>query len=115
MGKAACVYLDIGLQPAEKHRMFSERMHFWHKLFFADRLEKFAISEQESVLMAEIGDAVEEDEEDNEELDNNKKNRKFKGKQGKWKKKQHKRRNMKQKTFRKQRRLAKKLRQIKCN
>merc|ERR1719369_1541079 len=89
--KAACVYLDIGLEPAEKHRMFSERMHFWHKLFFADRLEKFAISEQESVLMAEIGDAVEESEDDDEELDNNKKDRKFKGKQGKWKKKQQNR------------------------
>jgi len=113
--KAACVYLDIGLEPAEKHRMFSERMHFWHKLFFADRLEKFAISEQESVLMAEIGDAVEESEDEEDNEDNNKKNRKFKGKQGKWKKKQHKRRNMKQKTFRKQRRLAKKLRQLKCN
>lgn len=116
--RAACVYLDIGLEPQEKHRMFAERMEFWNKLFFADLLEKYAISEQENELLAAIDIVIDESEdesieEEEEEEDNS--IRKNKGRPGKQKRKGNWRKNMKQKRIRKQRRLAKKLKQLNCN
>ena len=49
--RAACVYLDINLEPEEKHRMFAERMEFWNRNFFQDLLEKYAISHEEDELL----------------------------------------------------------------
>merc|ERR1712106_196721 len=96
---------------------FAERMEFWNKLFFVPMLEKYAISEQENELFAEIdlalaleepvGDDDSEDEEDNFV-------RKHKDKHGKQKKKGYWRKNLKQKRLRKQRRLARKLKNLKC-
>merc|ERR1712098_52465 len=114
--KAACVYLDIGLKPEEKHRMFAERMQFWNKLFFEDLMEKYAISEQDNQLLDEIDTVIVEAEEDESEekdghIDDRQQRRKFgnRKRKGNWKK------NMKNKMFRKQRRLAKRLKQLKCN
>jgi len=115
--KAACVYFDIGLEPAEKHRMLAERMEFWNKLFFAELLEKYAISEEDRDLFAEIDTVIVESEDVEEEDDdhqNDKDVSKIKGKHGKRKRKGQWRKNKKQKMFRKQRRLAKKLKQLKC-
>jgi len=112
--KAACVYLDIGLKPEEKHRMFAERMQFWNKLFFEDLMEKYAISEQDNQLLDEIDTVIveaEEDEAEDDHIDDRKQRRKF----GNRKRKGNWRKNMKNKMFRKQRRLAKRLKQLKCN
>lgn len=116
--RAACVYLDIGLEPVEKHRMFAERMEFWNKVFFVDLLEKYAISEQDNDLLAEIDSVIVESEDADEEEEDDEKDehiRKFKGKLGKGKRKGSWRKNMRQKRLRKQKRLAKKLKQLKCN
>jgi len=114
--RAACVYLDIGLNPEEKHRMFAERMQFWNKLFFEDLLEKYAISEQDDELLAEIDTVIVGSEEDeSEEEDHNSDAHKQRHKHGNRKRKGNWRKNMKNKMFRKQRRLAKKLKQLKCN
>merc|ERR1711970_284521 len=112
----ACVYMDIGLKPEEKHRMFAERMQFWNKLFFKDLLENYAISEQDDVLLAEIDTViVESEEEESEEEDHNNDAHKQRRKHGNRKGKGSWRKNMKNKMFRKQRRLARKLKQLKCN
>jgi carboxylesterase type B len=113
--RAACVYLDVGLEPKEKHRMFAERMQFWNKLFFSDLLEKYAISEQDNELLAEIDTVIVESEEDETKEEDDDDAHKHKGKNGKHKRKGNGRRNMKNKRFRKQKRLAKKLKQLKCN
>merc|ERR1719300_481317 len=112
--RAACVYFDIGLEPTEKHRMFAERMEFWNKLFFTDLLEKYAISEQENDLLAEIDIAIVDTEYSISEDESTHKRNKHQGK-GKWKKHGNRRKNMKLKMMRKQRRLARKLKQLKCN
>ena len=52
--RAACVYLDIGQEIREKHRMFPERMELWNKIMFQKMLEKYAFSEEENQLMVEI-------------------------------------------------------------
>jgi len=114
--RAACVYLDVGLKPEEKHRMFAERMQFWNKLFFKDLMEKYAISEQDDELLAEIDTViVESEEEESEKEGNDDDNHKQRRKHGNRKRKGNWRKNMKNKMFRKQRRLAKKLKQLKCN
>jgi len=121
--RAACVYLDIGLKPAEKHRMFAERMEFWNKMYFKDVLEKYGISDEDNELMEEIDTAVsaeievtEEEEENEEEADivevgkrrRFRKGKNFKRRQGKRDGK------FKNRKFLKQKRLAKKLRSLKC-
>merc|ERR1711892_936195 len=115
--RAACVYLDVGLEPKEKHRMFAERMQFWNKLFFTNLIEKYAISEQDSQLLAEIDTVFieEEEEEDESEVeDHHKDMHKHKRKHRNGKRKGNWRTNMKNKRLRKQKRLAKKLKQLHC-
>jgi len=139
--RAACVYLQIGLENQEKHRIFPERMEFWNRVVFQDMLDKYAISEEEDELLVEIETAITESEEDDDDDDDNdddddvedneaeithhglrlkKHKRGRKGshhalnksksgrKQGNW------RRNIKRKKLKKRKRLAKKLKQIKC-
>ena len=134
--RVACVYLDIGLELREKHRMFPERMELWNRIVFQKMLEKYAVSEEEDQLLVEIDSAIaevdgdedddEDDDEDNDDSsedsdeDVDKHPRRFKkgGRHGKKDgKKQFKkmRRNIKEKMLRKRKRLARKLRGLKCN
>ena len=130
--RAACVYLDIGLELREKHRMFPERMELWNRIVFQKMLEKYAVSEEEDQLLVEIDSAIAEvdgDEDDDEDDDDSSEDsdedvdkhpRRFKkgGRHGKKDgKKQFKkmRRNIKEKMLRKRKRLARKLRGLKCN
>ena len=130
--RAACVYLDIGLELREKHRMFPERMELWNRIVFQKMLEKYAVSEEEDQLLVEIDSAiaeVDDDEDDDEDDDDSSEDsdedvdkhpRRFKkgGRHGKKDgKKQFKkmRRNIKEKMLRKRKRLARKLRGLKCN
>lgn len=140
--RAACVYLEIGLENEERHRIFPERMEFWNRVVFQDMSDKYAISEEEDELLVEIETAITENEEDDDDDDDNddddddvedneaeithhglrlrKHKRGRKGshhalnksksgrKQGNW------RRNIKRKKLKKRKRLAKKLKQIKC-
>ena len=117
--RAACVYMDINLEPAEKHRIFAERMEFWNRMIFQDLLEKYAISEEEDNLLAEIDTAIADVDGDDVDDDDHhghhghgkhgKRKNKHRNKQRKnWK------RNMKQKMLRKRKRLARKLKSIKC-
>merc|ERR1712158_282059 len=72
--RAACVYLEIGLQNEEKHRIFPERMEFWNRVVFQDMLDKYAISEEEDELLVEIDSAlvesVDDDDDDDDDDDN---------------------------------------------
>merc|ERR1712001_746622 len=56
--RAACVFLQIGLENQEKHRMFPERMEFWNRVVFQEMLDKYAISEEEDQLFVEIESAL---------------------------------------------------------
>merc|ERR1712083_162900 len=68
--RAACVYLQIGLENQEKHRMFPERMEFWNRVVFQEMLDKYAISEEEDQLFVEIESAlVEADDHVHNDLD----------------------------------------------
>ena len=104
-------------------RMFAERMEFWNKMYFKDVLEKYGISDEDNELMEEIDTAVsaeievtEEEEENEEEADivevgkrrRFRKGKNFKRRQGKRDGK------FKNRKFLKQKRLAKKLRSLKC-
>merc|ERR1719400_1870720 len=62
--RAACIYMDINLKPAEKHRMFSERMTFWNMFTYKDVLEEFAVDNKEARMLIEIESAIDESEED---------------------------------------------------
>ena len=101
--RAACVYLDINLEPEEKHRMFAERMEFWNRMVFQDLLEKYAISHEEDELLNEIDSAIASVEEERTDVQDNKDDRhgRKKGRGG-------------MRNMRKRKRLAKKLKQIKC-
>ena len=59
--RAACVYLDIGNDIREKHRMFPERMELWNKIVFEKMLEKYAVTEEEDQLMVEIDSVIADD------------------------------------------------------
>merc|ERR1719282_810824 len=117
--RAACVYLDINLEPAEKHRMFAERMEFWNRMLFQDLLEKYAVTDEEDELLLEIDTViatVEEDSNDNEddEEGNNVGDYRHGRKKGKGRRGRGGMKNMKKKMLRKRKRLARKLKQIKC-
>merc|ERR1719232_62079 len=73
--RAACVYLDINLEPEEKHRMFAERMEFWNRMLFQDLLEKYAISHEEDELLNEIDSAIASVEEERTDVQDNKDDR----------------------------------------
>jgi len=107
--KAACVYMDIGLEGKEQHRMFAERMTFWNKLQFEDLMDKYAIDDEEEMLLSEIDVAIVEIDEDENE-DSTEDTGKLMYKKGRTNRTN--RRN--QKLRKKQRRLAKKLRTIQC-
>jgi len=117
--RAACVYLDINLEPAEKHRMFAERMEFWNRMLFQDLLEKYAVTDEEDELLLEIDTAiatVEEDSNENEddEEGNNVGDHRHGRKKGRGRRGRGGMKNMKKKMLRKRKRLARKLKQIKC-
>ena len=101
--RAACVYMDLNLQPQEKHRIFAERMEFWNRMVFQDLLEKYAISHEEDELLNEIDSAIASVEEERTDVQDNKDDRhgRKKGRGG-------------MRNMRKRKRLAKKLKQIKC-
>merc|ERR1712071_34887 len=135
--RAACVYLEINLEPKEKHRMFSDRMTFWNMVSFKDLLNQYAVGMREARLLVEIESAIEEQEDDHFETDvddiededdsseeeddekdtnkirrrKNKKMRKLRGKKhgNRWNKKQKKTAKLEAK---RRRRLAKKLRSL---
>jgi len=67
--RAACIYMDINLKPAEKHRMFSERMTFWNMFTYKDVLEEFAVDNKEARMLIEIESAIDESEDDAEDDD----------------------------------------------
>ena len=138
--RAACVYMNLGNDFREEHRMFPERMELWNRIVFQKMLEKYAVSEEEDMLMVEIdsviadvegddGDVDHDDDDDDNDDDDSKedsdedddKRHPKKGKGKKWKKGGRKhfkklRRNNKEKQqkLRKRIRLAKKLRGLKC-
>merc|ERR1711892_1352671 len=110
--KAACVYMDLNLEPKEKHRMFAERMTFWNLIKFKELLQKYDIDEEEKDLLEEIDTTITEEEDKEEGKATTarvlrrkawKKNKKGKGK---WK--------GKKKAALKHRRLAKRLRKLQC-
>jgi len=132
----ACIYMDINLEPRERHRMFSERMTFWHTILYRDLLEQYAVDNAEEQMLVEIESAIDgEDDGDDEEEEvgveievanplrrKNKMNKfwnrrrqmrqkRMKGPRGRrWHKMSKKQRNMAKLEARKNRRLAKKLR-----
>ena len=76
----ACIYMDISLEPRERHRMFSERMTFWHTILYRckaaisyprpsrDLLEQYAVDNAEEQMLVEIESAIDgEDDGDDEE------------------------------------------------
>merc|ERR1711874_445163 len=67
--RAACVYLQIGLENQEKHRIFPERMEFWNRVVFQEMLDKYAISEEEDELLVEIDSALVESVDDDDDHD----------------------------------------------
>merc|ERR1712025_1434807 len=100
-----------------KHRMFTERMEFWNRMLFQDLLEKYAVTDEEDELLLEIDTAiatVEEDSNDNgdDEEGNNVGDYRHGRKKGKGRRGGMK--NMKKKMLRKRKRLARKLKRIKC-
>merc|ERR1712156_643802 len=126
--RAACVYMNIDTELEERHRMFPLRMEFWHRMVFRDALEKYAVSEEEEELLVEIDSAIAEvedhdDHDDDDDDDDNVSNKR----RGEWRRKNKKgskgwrhqnkgwRRNIKQKMMNKRRRLARKLKGIKCH
>ena len=59
--------MDINLKPAEKHRMFSERMTFWNMFTYKDVLEEFAVDNKEARMLIEIESAIDESEDNAED------------------------------------------------
>ena len=138
--RAACVYMNLGSDFREEHRMFPERMELWNRIMFQKMLEKYAVSEEEDQLLVEIdsviadvdgddddtyGDDDDNDDdddddsnEDSDEDDDKRRLRKGKGKKGKKGGRKHfkkmNRNNKKQQKLRKRMRLARKLRGLKC-
>jgi len=114
---AACVYMNLDLNFEEMHRMFAERMTFWNLIKFKDQLEKYEIDEEEKDLLREIDTTItEEEEEEGDEVIVGK------AKVGKpWKKKAWKKAKKARKAKKKggkgalrRRRLAKRLKKLKC-
>ena len=56
--RAACVYMNLGNDFREEHRMFPERMELWNRIVFQKMLEKYAVSEEEDMLMVEIDSVI---------------------------------------------------------
>ena len=100
----ACVYMDLGDEIQEKHRMFGERMEFWNRMIFQDLLEKHAVTEEEDELLMEIDTAIAEDDDVG-----NGKDKERRPHRGNWK------RNMKRKMLRRNKRIARRLKQVKCH
>ena len=140
--RAACVYMNIDTELEERHRMFPLRMEFWHRMVFRDALEKYAVSEEEEELLVEIDSAIAEvedddddndddddddDDDDHDDHDDDDDDKVSNKRRGGWKRKNKKgskgwrnqnkgwRRNIKQKMMNKRRRLARKLKGIKCH
>ena len=119
--KAACVYMDLNLEPKEKHRIYAERMEFWNRMIFQELLEKYAVSYEEDELLIEIDSAIAtvDEEDDNEDEvtveGNNVGDKRHGGKKGKWRRGRGGIKNMKKRMLRKRKRLARKLKQIKCH
>lgn len=67
--RAACIYMDLSLTPTEAHRMFTDRMTFWHMLRFKAELDEYAVDLQEAEMLVEIENAIEEDEHDDDDDD----------------------------------------------
>ena len=42
--RAASIYMDINLEPVERHEMFAERMEFWNRMYFQDLLKKYTVA-----------------------------------------------------------------------
>jgi len=59
--------MDINLEPLEKHRMFADRMTFWHMFKYRGLLEKYAMDKKEAKMLIEIETAIEDTEEDSSE------------------------------------------------
>merc|ERR1711936_232047 len=130
--RAACVYLQIGLENQEKHRIFPERMEFWNRVVFQEMLDKYAISEEEDELLVEIDSALVESVDDDDDDDDNsveehhhrgskkhKRGRKgfyahLKSKRSRGQKNGNWRSNSKRRMLKKRKRLGRKLKQIKC-
>ena len=132
--RAACVYMNLGNDFREEHRMFPERMELWNRIVFQKMLEKYAVSEEEDMLMVEIDSVIadverddvdvdhDDDDDDNDSKEDSDEDDEKHSRKGKWKKgkkggRKHfkkMRRNNKEKTMRKRMRLAKKLRGLKC-
>merc|ERR1711976_786655 len=137
--RAACVYMNLGSDFREEHRMFPERMELWNRIMFQEMLEKYAVSEEEDQLLVEIdsviadvdgddddtyGDDDDNDDddddsnEDSDEDDDKRHTKKGKGKKGRKGGRKHfkkmNRNNKKQQKLRKRMRLARKLRGLKC-
>ena len=136
--RAACVYMNLGSDFREEHRMFPERMELWNRIMFQKMLEKYAVSEEEDQLLVEIdsviadvdgddddtdGDDDDNDDddddsnEDSDEDDDKRHSKKGKGKKGKKGGRKHfkkMKRQQKQQKLRKRMRLARKLRGLKC-
>merc|ERR1719150_2594268 len=117
--RAACVYLQVGLENQEKHGLFPERMEFWNRVVFRDLLEKYAVSEEEDSLLEEIDIALvesdddddddDDDDEDDDETSKLTHNRLRVNKHKKGGRRGNRRHLMKRKMLKKTRRLAKKL------
>merc|ERR1711963_773366 len=102
----------------EKHRLFPERMEFWNRVVFRDLLDKYAVSEEEDSLLEEIDIALvksDDDDDDDDETSKLTHNRLRVNKHKKGGKRGNRRHLMKRKMLKKTRRLAKRLKQIKCN
>merc|ERR1712113_1069000 len=112
--------LQIGLENQEKHRLFPERMEFWNRVVFRDLLDKYAVSEEEDSLLEEIDIALvesdddDDDDEDDDETSKLTHNRLRVNKHKKGGRRGNRRHLMKRKMLKKTRRLANRLKQIKC-
>merc|ERR1712029_947152 len=96
---------------------FAERMEFWNRMLFQDLLEKYAVTDEEDELLLEIDTAiatVEEDSNDDDEEGNNVGDHRHARKKGRGRRGRGGMKNMKKKMLRKRKRLARKLKQIKC-
>merc|ERR1712241_1550367 len=106
--------------------MFPERMEFWNRVVFQDLLDRYAISQEEDELLVEIDSAlVEIEEEDDKAEDSHHRLKVYKQKRGRkgffsqlksrGRKHGNWRQNVKRKMSKKRKRLAKRLKLIKCN
>jgi len=65
--RAACIYMELNLNPAEKHMMFRDRMTFWNLLQFREDLEEYAVDVKEADMLVEIENAIEDEEHEDDD------------------------------------------------